>query len=138
MLIMRLVIGWYFVYFGFLAFTTPHWQLISYIRPAHTFTNFYLLVTKSNLLPLVEIGVKSLFVAVGILLIVGMFVRIASLLGIALMLFFYFPNLIFPYVADGSLIVDYHIIIAAALLVLWSVGAGHFFALGSVFRRSTL
>jgi thiosulfate dehydrogenase [quinone] large subunit len=71
---------------------------------------------------------------VGISLILGIFTRIATFLGIILLALYYFPGLSFPYAGYGILI-DEHIIF---IIILWFLRVSHaekYYSLKSVFKR---
>ncbi|TSC57130.1 MAG: hypothetical protein Greene041679_424 [Parcubacteria group bacterium Greene0416_79] len=61
---------------------------------------------------------------IGVALTLGIFVRIASVSGAVLMLLYYFPVLDGAHPNAHSLIVDEHIVYAAALLLLAAFRAG--------------
>ncbi|MEK7138266.1 MAG: hypothetical protein AAB787_02030, partial [Patescibacteria group bacterium] len=65
----------------------------------------------------------------GITLILGIFVRLSSVLGAILMFMYYFPILQFPYPNTHSFIVDEHIIYATALLFLAAIKSGRVWGL---------
>lgn len=65
----------------------------------------------------------------GISLILGLFVRFSSYLGMLLMFLLYLPILNFPMVGKNSYLVDQHIIYMAGLLLLASCRAGHVWGL---------
>lgn len=142
--ILRLVSGVYFLNFGLSAIWTPGWSLMSFISGAQTFTAFYHGLAVSSFLPLVALVVKFGCLIIGLLLIAGILVRITSLVGITLMLFLYFPVLAFPYVCGGAAgvlcgssspyLVNNYLLIAAALLVLFTFNAGKRFSLGGMFH----
>jgi uncharacterized membrane protein YphA (DoxX/SURF4 family) len=129
---LRIAVGWYFLYMGIVSFLDPAWSILPDIKNAHTFSQFYLGV--AQFAPYVSYLFKGLFVLIGVLLIIGMFVRVASFLGIVTVLFFYFPLLHFPYVGTSYYIVDDHIVIAIALVFLFASNAGKFLGVGSVSR----
>ena len=140
--ILRITIGWLFFYEGIEALLDPNWSLKTFIQNPHSFTYFYtyLLNNPSMLLSLGYI-VKGALVVIGAMLILGLFVRIASIVGIAIMAFFYFPLLAFPYVSGDSImgsyyIIDSHIIYALVLIYMYFARAGEYFGLGTMFRIS--
>ncbi len=135
-ILIRIAVGWYFLYQGIIAILNSSWSILPYIKDAHTFTGFYSYLAHSTLLPYLSYSIKGLFIIIGALLILGIFVRIASLLGALLMLFFYFPLLHFPYVSGTFYIIDEHAVMILLLLYLGAIRAGEFFGLGSMFRFS--
>jgi thiosulfate dehydrogenase [quinone] large subunit len=136
---LRVVIGWFFLYQGIVSILDQNWTLSPFIKNTHIFTDFYSILLEPSILPYISYLIKGLFIVVGICMILGIFVRIVSALGILIMLLFYFPLLSFPYVIDAAgtyYLVDSHMIIIAALLFLFAARAGEFFGLGSMFRFS--
>jgi len=134
---LRIAIGWLFFYEGIEALLDPNWSLTSFIQNPLSFGHFYAYIINDPSL-LLSLGyiVKGALVFIGALLILGLFVRVASVVGVALMLFFYFPLLAFPYVRGGYYIVDDHIIFALVLLYMFFARAGEYFGLGTMFRVS--
>lgn len=134
--ILRIALGWLFLYQGYVAFTDPAWSLATYIGSAKTFPAFYSYILTPALFATVSSVIKFLFVAVGGLLVLGIFARPASIMGIALMLFFYFPILNFPLVDGGFYVIDSHIIYILILAYLFMARGSEYFGLGSLFRSS--
>ncbi len=135
-ILLRAAVGWFFLYQGIITILDSNWTLLPYIKNPGTFSNFYLSLASSPLLPYLNYTVKGLFVLVGLFLIIGLFVRIVGIIGILLQIFFYFPLLHFPYVESIYYIVDTHIIIIMAILFLFAIRAGEYFGLGSMFKFS--
>ena len=65
----------------------------------------------------------------GIILILGIFVRLGSILGTVLMALYYLPVLTFPYIAPHSYIVEEHVIYALVLLFFAVSKAGRYWGL---------
>lgn len=130
-LLLRLSLGWLFLYAGWTKITNPGWVngLVGYLQNGKTFPQFYSWLTQPEILPLIKILNEWGLTLLGLSLILGIFVRLSSVLGAVLMLLYYFPVLDFPKVGEHSYIVDEHIVYAAALLLLASLKAGRFFGL---------
>lgn len=105
--------GWY----------DPQFSAAFYLKGAKLFTAFYQALLSPGLLPSVSFVNKWGLTLLGISLILGIGVRLSSVLGVILMLLYYFP-LGFPYPDAHSFIVDQHIMYATSLLVLASFRAG--------------
>ncbi len=135
-ILLRIEVGWYFLYQGIVAILDSKWTLLSYIKNPGTFVGFYNTLAASSSLAYANYAIKGLLLVIGALLIIGAFVRIAGFLGVLIVLFFYFPLLHTPYVSSSYYIVDEHIIIALILLYLMAIRAGEFFGVGSMFRFS--
>lgn len=72
---------------------------------------------------------------IGLALVLGVFVRLASKFGILLMILYYLPILNFPYAGKNALIVDEHIIYIAAFMVLKKFDAGAYFGLENKLKK---
>jgi thiosulfate dehydrogenase (quinone) large subunit len=132
--LLRVSLGWYFLYWGIVAFTTTHWSIAPLIQNAHTFPDFYAAFSTPEMLGMLNTGFKVLLVVVGACLILGLFVRIVALIGAAIMIFLYFPMLNFPQVGTHQLIVNDYFIYAVALLYLYAARAGDYMSVRSLMR----
>lgn len=125
----RLTMGWMFFYAGITKVLDPNWSAAGYLNGAKTFAGFYNLLTTPGLLPITNFINEWGLTILGVSLILGIGVRLASLLGALLMLLYYFPILAFPYPNPHAFIVDEHIIYSAGLLLLAGLSAGRVFGL---------
>lgn len=126
---MRVSLGWLFFYAGITKVLDPAWSAAGYLNSAKTFAGFYHLLTTPSVLPIINLVNEWGLMLLGISLVLGVFVRVSSILGAVLMLLYYFPVLTFPYILPHSYIVDEHIVYAFSLLVLASARAGRVFGL---------
>ena len=126
---LRVTSGWMYLYAGITKVTNPDWTSVGYIKGAKTLSGLFAWFLNPQVLPVVDFLVKWGLVALGVSLLLGLFVRLSSYLGILLMLLFYLPVLTFPMVGTHSYIVDEHIIYIAGLLVLATFRAGHVWGL---------
>ena len=131
--LLRVSLGWMFLYSGINALTTPSWSAAGYLKGAKTFAGFYQWLLQPNILPVINFVNEWALTLLGISLILGIFIRFSAPLGAVLMLLYYFPILAFPYPNAHAFIVDEHIIYALALLVLASLRAGDVWGLGKKF-----
>lgn len=116
MFLLRVGTGWLMFYAGITKLMDPSWSAIGYLQNAKTFGGFYSLFTGPNILPFINFINEWGLTLLGISLILGVFVRFSSILGIALMLLYYFPVLEFPYIPGAhAFIIDEHIIYASIL-----------------------
>jgi thiosulfate dehydrogenase [quinone] large subunit len=139
LILLRVAVGWFFLYQGITAILDPQWSVLPFISHAHTFPDFYTSVSDPVTASYMSYLIKGLYVLIGALIVSGLFVRIGALLGALIMLFFYFPLLQFPYVTyAGSVyyIVDYHLVMVILLLYLFAARAGEVFGLGTLFKFS--
>lgn len=118
MMLLRMALGWVFLYQGIIAVSHPGWSVLQYIQGATTFPKFYASLAHQPLVGYISYAVIGLYLLVGLLLICGIATRIAAFLGIVLMLFLYFALLHFPHVGSSYYIVDEHIVYTMILLYL--------------------
>ena len=123
--ILRITMGWMFLYAGITSISNSAWSAAKYVGGAKSFVDLYQWFLSPQVLPVVDFMVKWGLTMLGISLILGLFVRLSSYLGMLLMFLFYLPILNFPMVGANSYLVDQHIIYMAALLLLASCRAGH-------------
>lgn len=126
---LRITLGWMFFYAGITKVLNPQWSASGYLQGAKTFAGFYQWLLQPDVLPIVNFVNEWGLTLLGIALILGVFVRVGSLLGSLLMLMYYFPILQFPYPNVHSYLVDEHIIYIAALLFLAAMRAGRIWGL---------
>lgn len=126
---LRVVTGWMYFYAGITKVLDPKFSSAGYVKGAQTMAWAYQWFLSPQVLPVVDFMVKWGLTLLGISLLLGLFVRLSSYLGILLMLLFYIPILNFPLVGTHSYLVDEHIIYIAGLLVLASFRAGHVWGL---------
>ncbi|KKU48728.1 hypothetical protein A3H10_02830 [Candidatus Uhrbacteria bacterium RIFCSPLOWO2_12_FULL_46_10] len=127
--LLRVVLGWMYLYAGITKIINPNWSAAGYLRGAKTFPVFYQWLVSPSLLPITNFVNEWGLTLLGLSLILGLFVRLSSSLGAIMMLLYYLPILTFPYIKDNSYLVDQHIIYASALLVLGSFRSGRIWGL---------
>jgi thiosulfate dehydrogenase [quinone] large subunit len=134
LILLRIGAGWIFIYMGINALITNTWSLVTYTKGSILFPSFYKVVTDPTLVPYLNYAMKGLLIIVGAALILGIFVRIASLIGILIMLFFYFPIFKDGHIGTEYYIVNQHVIMILVLFNLFALRAGDYFAIGSLFH----
>lgn len=123
LLALRLAMGWFYFYAGITKVLDPEWSAAGYLKNAKGFTAFYQWMLDPSILPVVNFFNEWGLTLLGVSLILGIFVRLSSSLGMVLMLLYYLA-LGFPFPNAHAFIVDEHIIYIAALFVLASQRAG--------------
>mgnify|MGYP000495303858 CR=1 FL=1 len=133
-LLLRFSLGWLFFYAGITKVVNPEWTAKGFLENANTFSGFYSWLASPNILPIVDLLNQWGLTLIGLALIFGLIVRFSSYLGAIMMLLYYFPRLTFPYVGEHSMVIDEHIIYAAAFLVLASMSSNHIWSLSGLFK----
>lgn len=127
--LLRISLGWMFFYAGITKVLDPGWSATGYLQGAKTFAGFYHWLLQPGILPAVNLVNEWGLTLLGVALILGVFVRLSSILGALLMLLYYLPILQFPYPNAHAYIVDEHIIYIVALLFLGASRAGRVWGL---------
>src|SRR3989344_8785239 len=128
LLLSRLALGWLFLYAGFTKLINPDWSAAGYLMNAKTFAGFYQWLASPSLLPITNFLNEWGLTLIGLALILGIFVRLSSVLGALMMILYYFPVLEFPRL-EHAYLVDEHIIYALILLLLAALKAGRYWGL---------
>ena len=93
---LRLSLGWLFIYAGAIKIFDPKWSADFYLKGAQSFSGFYhWLALPANIGWVNLLNEWGLFL-VGLFIMIGLFVRHASVAGIVIMALYYFPTLHFP------------------------------------------
>ncbi|MBL7045257.1 MAG: DoxX family membrane protein [Parcubacteria group bacterium] len=133
-LLLRLALGWLFLYAGLTKVVDPTWSAGGFLNNAQTFSGFYGWLASPQILPFVDFLNQWGLTLIGAALILGLIVRFSSYLGALMMLLYYFPGLTFPKVGEHAYLVDDHIIYIAAFLVLASMSSNHIWSLSGLFK----
>ena len=113
--LLRVTVGWMFFYAGITKVLDPQWSAEGYLKGAKAFSWFFQILLDPSVLPIINFMNKWGLTILGISLILGLFVRFSSLLGVLLMALYYIA-LGFPYPNPHSYIVDEHIIYITILI----------------------
>jgi thiosulfate dehydrogenase [quinone] large subunit len=130
--VLRVLVGWHFMYEGIAKLTSPSFTAASYLKMARgPFAGtFHWLAAQPNLLANADLMTMWGLTIVGLLLILGLFTRLASLAAIGFLLMFYFatPPFIGYFYAlpsEGSyLLVNKNLVELGALVVVLLTGSG--------------
>ncbi|MFB3854730.1 MAG: DoxX family protein [Vicinamibacterales bacterium] len=138
--VLRVLVGWHFLYEGIAKLTSASWSASGYLKQARgPFAGLFRgLAADANLLAYADQITMWGLTAVGALLILGLFTRLASLAGIGFLLMFYFANP--PFVgyfyslpSEGSyLVVNKNLVELGALVVILVSGSGRFAGLDAM------
>lgn len=138
--VLRVFVGWHFLYEGLAKLSAPAWSAAGFLRQSRgPFSGlFRSLASQPDLLAYADLVTMWGLTAVGLLLILGLFTRLASLGGIGFLLLFYLCNppwvgYFYALPSEGSyLIVNKNLVELAALLVIFAAGSGRFAGLDRI------
>jgi thiosulfate dehydrogenase [quinone] large subunit len=141
--VLRVLIGWHFLYEGIAKLSSPSWSAAGYLKQARgPFADlFKSLAAKPDLLANADLITMWGLTAVGLLLILGLFTRLASLGAIGFIVLFYlcnppFVGYFYSIPTEGSyLIVNKNLVELGALVVVLVTGSGRFAGLDRIVSR---
>ena len=138
--VLRVFVGWHFLYEGISKLTSPSWSAAGYLKQSRgPFAElFKSLASQPNLLANADLVTMWGLALVGVLLILGLFTRLASLAGIGFILLFYLCNpplvgYFYSIPTEGTyLIVNKNLVELSALVVILVTGSGRFAGLDRI------
>ena len=141
--VLRVLIGWHFLYEGIAKLSSPSWSAAGYLKQARgPFADlFKSLAANPDLLAYADRITMWGLTAVGLLLILGLFTRLASLGAIGFIVMFYlcnppFVGYFYSIPTEGSyLIVNKNLVELGALVVVLVTGSGRFAGLDRIVHR---
>jgi len=141
--VLRVAVGWHFLYEGIAKLTAPAWSASGYLKLARgPFADlFKWLAAEPNLLANADLITMWGLTLVGLLLMLGLLTRLASLGGIGFILLFYlcnppFVGYFYSIPSEGSyLIVNKNLVELCALLVILVTGSGRFAGIDRIVHR---
>jgi len=143
-ILLRLLLGWHFLYEGTLKLFNPSWTAKGYLMSSQgPFEGFFLWLASDSMIEVVDVlNIYGLFV-IGLALFIGIFERPAALGGMLLLVFYYLSHPPFwgldqVGVEGNYWIVNKNLIEAAALLALFYFPTSHYFGLRYFLNQNQL
>ena len=138
--LLRVFVGWHFLYEGLTKLMSPTWSAAGYMKASRgPFAAFFKwIASQPHLLDNANLITMYGLTIVGVLLILGLFTRLASLAGIGFILLFYlcnppFVGYFYSIPTEGSyLIVNKNLVELSALVVILVTGSGRFAGLDRI------
>ena len=141
--VLRVLIGWHFLYEGLSKLTTPGWSAVGYLKQSRgpLADLFRWMASDASVLANVDLLNKWGLTAIGLGLILGCFTRLASASGFLVILLFYlcnppFVGYFYAIPTEGSyLVVNKNLVEAAALVVVLVTNSGRAAGLDRIIHR---
>jgi len=139
--LMRIFIGWHFLYEGIVKLYNPDWTSYGYLASAQgPFRPVFLALTSEAILGWVDILNMTALIFVGIALILGFFEKLGALVGIGLLAMYYLAHPSFPWLievnVEGSYwFVNKNLIELVACLVIYQFPTSQHFGLKRIFNN---
>jgi uncharacterized membrane protein YphA (DoxX/SURF4 family) len=140
--ILRIIIGWHFLYEGLVKLTNPSWTAAGYLEQSRYILPglFHWMAENSGVLSVIDfINIWGL-ILIGLGLILGLFTRAAAIAGAALLGLYYLANPPFVTSSYGAgleghyLLVDKNLIEALTLIVIAILPTGFFLGMDALIR----
>jgi len=137
LVILRIAIGWHFLFEGGVKILNPYWTAKSYLLDSAGFMKgfFEYIAGNQTLLSISDYANAWGLALIGVSLIFGLFTRYSSIAGIVLLLLYYlshpaFSGLEYLFPSDGSyFIINKTLVELFALWVLFAFPTSHIFGL---------
>jgi thiosulfate dehydrogenase [quinone] large subunit len=144
LVILRITIGWHFLYEGGVKILNPNWTAKSYLLDSGGFMKgfFELIAGNQTLLSISDTANAWGLTLIGLSLLLGIFTRYSSISGIVLLLLYYlshpaFPGIEYLFPSDGSyFIINKTLVELFALLVVFAFPTSHIFGLQRLIKST--
>jgi thiosulfate dehydrogenase [quinone] large subunit len=139
--LLRVFIGWHFLYEGIIKLYNPDWTSFGYLASAQGFFKpIFLALTSEAIIGWVDFFNIAALIIVGITLILGFFEKLGAFIGIGLIILYYLAHPSFPWLpqinVEGSYwFVNKNLIELAACLVIYQFPTGQHFGLKYLINR---
>ncbi|UJH67997.1 DoxX family protein [Allomuricauda sp. SCSIO 65647] len=140
--LLRILIGWHFLYEGITKMYDPDWTSFGYLASAQgPLKPFFTWLTSDALIGWVDTLNVVALILVGITLILGFLEKIGALAGIGLLALYYLAHPSLPWLpqinVEGSYwFVNKNLIELVACMILYQHPTGHVFGLGCFFKNN--
>ncbi len=141
LVLLRILIGWHFLYEGVIKAYNPSWTSRGYLLSASILKPFFAWLASDSFISVIDsLNIIGL-IAVGISLLIGIKIKWGCIAGILLLILYYLAHPPFPGLpqgpAEGSYwIVNKNLIEMAALFVIYQFPLTSVFGLGNLFSKN--
>jgi thiosulfate dehydrogenase [quinone] large subunit len=141
--LLRVMIGWHFLYEGIAKLLKSEWSALSYLQQARgpLAGLFHWMAGNAGVLNYINLLNIWGLILIGTALTLGCLTRTASAAGMLLILLYYscnppFVGYFYSVPSEGNyLIVNKNLVEAAALLVTWAMASGRFYGFDQIFHK---
>lgn len=144
LVVLRITIGWHFLYEGGVKVLNPHWTSKAYLLDSGGFLKdfFTQLAGNQALLSISDYANAWGLTLIGLSLLLGLFTRYSSIAGIILLLLYYlshpaFPGIQYLFPSDGSyFIINKTLVELFALFVIFAFPTSDIFGLPRLLKSN--
>lgn len=140
--LMRIFIGWHFLYEGVIKLYNPDWTSFGYLATAQgPFKSFFMAMAREPMLAWADNLNWIALMFVGITLTLGIFERWGALVGIGLLALYYLAHPAFPWLqqvnVEGSYwFINKNLIELVACIIVFQYPTGKVFGLSHFFNKN--
>lgn len=143
LVLLRILIGWHFLYEGVVKLYSPAWTAKGYLMSATYMESFFKWMGSESMISITDSLNIGALILVGVCLILGFKTKFASIIGIGLLLMYYLAHPPFPGhpqgVTEGSYwLVNKNLIEAAALFIIFLFPTSTLFGLEKLFSKKEI
>ena len=141
--LMRIFIGWHFLFEGIVKLFNPEWTSFGYLASAQgPLKTVFLALTSEGVIGWVDALNMTALILVGVTLILGIFEKFGAFVGIALLAMYYLAHPSFPWLPEANVeghywFVNKNLIELAACLVIYQFPTSQYFGLNRIFNKTT-
>jgi thiosulfate dehydrogenase (quinone) large subunit len=141
LVLLRILIGWHFLYEGVIKAYNPSWTSRGYLLSASILKPFFAWLASDSFISVIDsLNIIGL-IAVGISLLIGIKIKWGCIAGMLLLVLYYLAHPPFPGLpqgpAEGSYwVVNKNLIEMAALFVIYQFPLTSVFGLGNLFSKN--
>lgn len=140
--LLRLLIGWHFLYEGIIKLYDPDWTSYGYLASSQgPLKSLFASMTSDAILPWVDTLNWVALILVGATLLLGVFEKLGALVGIGLLAMYYLAHPSFPWLdqlnVEGSYwFVNKNLIELVACMLIFQYPTGDYFGLSRILRKN--
>ncbi|MCW5515060.1 DoxX family membrane protein [Muriicola sp. Z0-33] len=140
--VLRILIGWHFLYEGVIKLYNPEWTSFGYLATAQGPLKFlFVPLANENIIQWVDIMNCGALVIVGITFILGIYEKLGAFIGVALLALYYWAHPPFPWLTqlnvEGSYwFVNKNLIELVGCLIIYQFPTGDHFGFKRIFSKT--
>lgn len=143
LVLLRILIGWHFLYEGVVKLYSPAWTAKGYLMSATYMESIFKWMGSESMISITDSLNIGALILVGVCLILGFKTKFASIIGIGLLLMYYLAHPPFPGhpqgVTEGSYwLINKNLIEAAALFVIFLFPTSTLFGLERLISKKEI
>jgi len=133
--LLRVSMGWVFLFAAIRQIPDADWSAAGFLDNASLFPQFFNFFTSPEVLPIINLAIPWAHLMIGLGLIFGLGMRLASLGGALLMFLYYLPRLDGFMVGPNNFIVEYHLVYTLIIIYLAVIRAGRVYGLEGLIAK---